>query len=122
MPSNTVPYLAPGPGHIWFAGKTSQGWTVKIDHHGWAGFPLITYHTHMSQLFIDEWDDGKGGLYVPAGFELGFIGNTPKSEDDINHVHFEMWDYTKGVPPGRENRALDPEPYLKCFGHRVLPA
>lgn len=119
MPSD-VPYLAPGPGNIWFAGKTETGWTVKIDHHAWAGFPLITYHTHMSTLFIDEWDNIGGGLYVPAGFQLGLIGNSPASDSDPNHCHFEMWDYTEGVASGRVNRALDPKPYLACFGHRLL--
>jgi murein DD-endopeptidase MepM/ murein hydrolase activator NlpD len=117
MPSD-VPYLAPGAGHIWFAGKTNTGWTVKIDHHGWAGFPLITYHTHMSELFIDDYDDGRGGLYVPAGFQLGLIG----PGGNVNHCHFEMWDYTEGVPPGRVNRALNPAPFLKCFGYRHLTA
>ncbi len=120
MPSNCVPYLAPGPGHIWFAGKTTTGWTIKIDHHAWAGFPLLSYHTHMSKLLVPEWDDKPGGLYIPAGKEIGIIGESPRSSNDPNHCHFELWDYTEGVVSGRVNRALDPAPYLACFGHRVL--
>ena len=119
MPSDTVPMIAAGPGHIWFAGETGTGWTVKIDHHGWAGFPLITYYTHMSELFIENWDNAGDGLYVPAGCELGCIG---EGGTNLNHCHFEMLDYTEGVPSGRVNRAMDPAPYLECFGHRVLPA
>jgi hypothetical protein len=119
MPSSTVPMLAAGPGHIWFAGKTGTGWTIKIDHHGWVGFPLLSYYTHMSELFVDDWD-GTSGLYVPAGFDLGLVGNSPLGADP-NHCHFELLDYTDGIEPGRENRALDPEPYLKCFGYRSFP-
>jgi murein DD-endopeptidase MepM/ murein hydrolase activator NlpD len=126
-PSNTIPMLATGPGHIWYAGLTAQGWTIKIDHHAWAGFPLVTYCTHMSELFIEPWFTGDeaegkgkaGGQYVYAGFQLGYVGNSPLGEDP-NHCHYEMWDYSEGVPSGRENRALDPELYLPYFGKLVM--
>lgn len=120
-PSNTIPMLAMGPGHIWSAEYTSTGWTVKVDHHAWCGFPLVTYYTHMSELFIDEWAAGAGGLYVYAGFQLGYVGNDPEEpDDDINHSHTELWDYSEGVGSGRVNRSLNPEEYFPHFGKVVL--
>lgn len=119
MPSKTVPMLAMGPGNIWFAGETSVGWTVQIDHHELVGFPLVTYYTHMSELFIPEWPSGGGGMEVHPGLELGFIGNNP-SDNDPNHCHMEMWDYSNG-PGDREQIALNPEHYLPYFGKLVLP-
>lgn len=118
-PSDTIPMLAMGPGHIWSAEETEQGWTVRIDHHAWVGFPLVTYYTHMSELFIPEWAAGAGGQYVYAGFQLGYVGNSPKGED-INHSHIELWDYSDGVQSGRVNRALNPEEYLPHFGKVIL--
>jgi hypothetical protein len=125
-PSDMIPMLAMGPGHIWYADETDQGWTVKIDHHAWCGFPLISYYTHMSELFIETWTHEGGGIgggqYVYAGFQLGFVGNSPKNDDDINHSHTELLDYSEGVQPGRENRCLNPEEYLPHFGQVVLQA
>jgi hypothetical protein len=120
-PSDEVPMLAMGPGNIWFAGLTSMGWTVKIDHHNLAGFPLVTYYTHMSELFIPNWDDDGGGQEVFAGMQLGFIGNSPAGAYDLNHSHTEMWDYSDGIENGRVNRALDPGLYTPYFGTLVLP-
>jgi hypothetical protein len=120
-PSNEVPMLAMGPGNIWFAGLTNMGWTVKIDHHDLAGFPLVTYYTHMSELFIPNWDSTGGGQEVFAGMQLGFIGNSPAGAYDLNHSHIEMWDYSEGVEDGRVNRALNPELYMPYFGKLVLP-
>ncbi len=123
-PSDMIPMLAMGPGHIWFANETDQGWTVKIDHHAWAGFPLISYYTHMSELFVGTWSHENGGLdggqYVHAGFQLGFVGNSPVNDDDINHSHTELLDYSPGVEPGRVNRALNPEKYLPHFGKVII--
>ena len=121
MPSSEVPMLAMGPGHIWFAGLTSMGWTVKIDHHALVGFPLVTYYTHMSELFIPDWDSTGGGQEVFAGMQLGFIGNSPAGANDLNHSHIEMWDYSEDVEDGRVNRALNPELYMPYFGKLVLP-
>ena len=126
-PSNTIPMLAMGAGNIWFAGLTGTGWSVLIDHHDWVGFPLITYYTHLSELFIDPWYKGEaqdgngkpGGQYVYPGFELGFVGNSPKGEDP-NHAHVEFQDFSDGVPGGRANRCLDPKPFLICFNHRII--
>ncbi len=118
MPSDTVPMLAMGPGHVWFAGKTTTGYTVKIDHHNLAGFALITYYTHMSELFIPE-HDGPDGMEVFPGMQLGFVGNSPKGPSDPNHCHMEMWDYDVGGP--RVQRAMDPGKYLPYFGQLVLP-
>lgn len=121
MPSSTVPMLAMGPGKIWFAGLTSTGWTVQIDHGSIVGFPLVSYYTHMSELLIPEHSEGGGGMEVAPGLQLGFIGNSPKSEGDPNHCHSELWDYSEGVGKARVDRCLDPEPYLRCFGQLVLP-
>lgn len=118
MWNDSVPALAAGPGHIWFAGHTETGWTVRIDHHDWCGFPLTTYYTHLSKLLIADWE-GKGGQFVPGGFPLGFVGNSPRG-DDPNHLHFELWDFSDDVPKGRVNRALDPADYLPCFAYRVF--
>ncbi len=118
--SNTVPMLAMGAGYIWFAGKTSMGWSVQIDHGVFAGFPLITYYTHMSELFIPEHVKGPHGTKVYPGMELGFVGNSPRGED-LNHAHIEFWDYSVDAGGDRENRCLDPAPYLRCFGQVVLP-
>ena len=118
-PSDTIPMLAMGPGTIWFAGKTSMGWTVKIDHGDSVGFPLVTYYTHLSELFIPEHAEGPGGREVEAGHQLGFVGNSPKG-DDLNHAHIEMWDYSAGAGGSRENRCLDPGKFLRCFGQVVL--
>lgn len=120
LASDTVPMLAMGPGKVWFAGKTSTGWTVKIDHENRAGFPLVTYYTHMSELFIAEQPEGGGGPEITAGTKLGFVGNSPKGQDP-NHAHIEFWDYSKGAGGDRENRCLDPMLYLRCMGQVVLP-
>jgi murein DD-endopeptidase MepM/ murein hydrolase activator NlpD len=121
MPSDTVPMLAMGPGHIWFAGKTSTGWTVKIDHHASVGFPLVTYYTHMSELFVPDWPEGGGGMEVFAGQQLGFIGNSPAGPSDPNHCHAELWDYSSDVGKARVDRALDPGKYLPYFSQLILP-
>jgi murein DD-endopeptidase MepM/ murein hydrolase activator NlpD len=118
--SNTVPMLAMGPGTIWFAGLTSTGWSVQIDHGASVGFPLVTYYTHMSKLFIPLHSKGPGGLEVPAGTQLGFVGNSPKGEDP-NHAHIEFWDYSAGAGGDRVTRCLDPGLYLRCFGQVALP-
>lgn len=120
LASSTVPMLAMGPGTIWFAGETSTGWTVKIDHGTLAGFPLVTYYTHMSELFITEHPEGVGGQEVTAGMKLGFVGNSPKGEDP-NHAHIEFWDYSDGVGGSRANRCLDPMLFLRCMGQVSLP-
>ena len=119
-PSDTIPMLAMGPGKIWFAGKTSMGWTVKIDHGLNAGFPLITYYTHMSELFIPEHAEGPNGMEVVPGTQLGYVGNSPKG-DDLNHAHIEFWDYSEDVDTStRVTRCLDPMKFLRCFGQVAL--
>ena len=120
LASNTVPMLAMGPGKIWFAGKTSTGWSVQIDHGMIAGFPLVTYYTHMSELFIPNHPKGKGGMEITAGTQLGFVGNSPKGQDP-NHAHIEFWDYSKDAGGERVTRALDPMLYLRCMGQVALP-
>ena len=121
MPSNEVPMLAMGPGNIWFAGLTNMGWTVKIDHHDYVGFPLNTYYTHMSEMFVAPWAEGGGGQVVSPGMQLGYIGNSPAGPNDINHCHVELLDYSNDVESGRVNRALDPADYLPYFSKLVLP-
>jgi hypothetical protein len=122
-PSNTIPMIAMGAGHIWFADETDQGWTIKIDHHDWYGFPLISYYTHMSDLFVPVWSkNGEGlggGEYVHAAQQIGYVGCSPKNPN-LNHSHTELLDYSPGVQPGRVNRCLNPELYLPHFGQLVL--
>lgn len=126
-PSGTIPMLAMGGGNIWYAGLLATGWSVLVDHHDWVGFPLVTYYTHMSELFVDPWHkgeqhegDGKpGGQYVYPGFELGLVGNSPKGADP-NHAHVELRDFSDGIPEGRVNRCLDPEMFLPSFSRRVI--
>jgi len=113
VPSGQVPMLAMGPGHVWFAGDSNYGWTIQIDHHGWAGFPLVTYYTHMSKLFVPEWDRQSGGMLVQAGQPIGIVG---EGGTDANHAHVEFWDFSPGVPSGRPNRAMDPRLFIPHFG------
>jgi hypothetical protein len=116
--SGEVPMLAMGPGHIWFAGDSNYGWTVQIDHHDWCGFPLVTYYTHMSKLFVPEWNRQSGGLLVQAGQPIGIVG---EGGTNANHAHVEFWDFSPGVKPGRENRAMDPKLFIPHFGTVVRP-
>jgi len=123
VPTGKVPMLAMGPGHIWYAGNAEMGWTIKIDHHDWVGFPLVTYYTHMSKLFVPEWDRQAGGLLVQAGQPIGIVGAGPTH---ANHAHVEFLDFSPGVQPGRVNRAMDPKLFIPHFGTVVrtlaLPA
>ncbi len=118
-PSDTVPMMAMGPGHVWFAGKTSTGWTVKIDHGLSVGFPLVTYYTHMSKLLIPEHSEGPDGIEVGPGDQIGYVGNSPKGEDP-NHAHIEFWDYSH-LHASRMELCLDPWLYLRCMGQVALP-
>lgn len=118
VPSGKVPMLAMGPGHIWYAGNAEMGWTIQIDHHDWVGFKLVTYYTHMSKLFVPEWDRQSGGMLVQAGQPIGIVGDGPTH---ANHAHVEFWDFSPGVPSGRPNRAMDPRLFIPHFGTVVRP-
>lgn len=106
MPSGEVPMLAMLAGTVWSAEKTPRGFTVKIDHGARYGAPLVSYYTHMSKLLVKKGDP------VTAGSVLGYIGNDPMSENDPNHAHVELWDYSSGEDD-RVHIAVDLGPYLK---------
>ncbi len=108
MPSD-VPMLAALEGTIWLAEDTPRGLTVEIDHGNRYGFPLVTYYTHMSALFVRKGDR------VTPGMPIGIIGNDPSTPYDPNHCHFELWDYSRGSNQPREVRCLDPQPYLAVW-------
>lgn len=115
VPTGKVIVRAPGPGRIWFSGNTNYGWTVRLDHGSYVGFPLNTYLTHMSKLFVPT-HEGKDGPYIYAGQALGVCG---EGGTDRNHVHFEMWDFSMGSQWGRPGTPIDPKLYLPHFGRVV---
>jgi hypothetical protein len=119
VPTGTIPLVAPGPGHIWYSKKTSMGWTVRLDHHDWTGLLLNSYVTHMSKLFVPEWDGGGGGPYVYAGQPLGLIGAGPTS---ANHIHMELWVFGEGKKWDRPGIPIDPKLYLPHWGRLLLAA
>ncbi len=106
--SGDVPMLAALAGEVWTAERTSTGFTVHIDHGSRYGAPLVTYYTHMSSLLVRK------GQVVPSGALIGIVGNDPRTKNDPNHCHFEIWDYSEGSRP-RELRCVDPGPYLKVW-------
>jgi murein DD-endopeptidase MepM/ murein hydrolase activator NlpD len=112
-----IPTLAIGPGSVWYAKNAYYGYTVKIDHHDYAGFPLVSYYTHMSELLVDEKDNGPDGEYVWAGKPIGIVGAGPTH---ANHCHIELWDFSRDVPSGRKNRAMDPSQFLPHFGQVIV--
>jgi murein DD-endopeptidase MepM/ murein hydrolase activator NlpD len=114
VPSNAIPVVAPGAATIWYSKLTAQGWTVRLDHHDWAGLLLNTYLTHMSELFVPLHPAGGGGPYVYAGQPLGYVGAGPTN---ANHLHFEMWSFDSSP-----REALDPALYLPHWGKAVISA
>jgi hypothetical protein len=117
-PSNIIPMYAAGPGHLWKCELLSNGWAVRIDHHDWFGFPLNSLYLHMQQVFVPEWN-GAGGMYLPAGYPIGIVGDgsAGTKSTNLNHCHFELLDYSSSP-----RTPLNPAPYLDVFGWGVVPA
>lgn len=110
-----VPMVAMLAGDVWFADYTPMGWTVQVDHGDRYGFPLVSYYTHQSALLVAK------GESVVAGQIIGIVGNSPVTENDPNHCHAELWEYTHGTRP-RVERCMDPMPYLSAWQPRDLSA
>lgn len=100
-----IPALAASSGVVSIAKATPTGNTVVIRHpNGWA-----TYYTHLATLAVHA------GMRVHAGQSVGTIGASPKDEEGLRHLHFELW------KNGSRSGAVDPDPYLAAWSRIVIP-
>jgi murein DD-endopeptidase MepM/ murein hydrolase activator NlpD len=94
-----VPALAARAGRVVKAERTRRGFTLVIDHGGFA-----TYYTHLDRMFVAV-DDA-----VRAGQPLGIIGADPsQGRRAFKHLHFELW------PDGTRASAIDPRPRMRVW-------
>lgn len=107
---NGIPALAAGPGKVWFAGNTSTGWAVVIDHGYVSGVgPVTTAYRHLGTIYGNL----KKGDPIEAGQQLGPMSYSPiKKRVDLNHLHFSVKVFpVKGMKQIDAN--IDPKTLLK---------
>jgi murein DD-endopeptidase MepM/ murein hydrolase activator NlpD len=97
-PKWVIPYgvtaRAAAAGTVQIAGNSPTGYRLWIDHDN----GLRTGYFHLLDLRVAV------GQVIPAGTELGLIGDNPKDHDG-RHLHFELSPVDRYAP-------IDPAPYL----------
>jgi murein DD-endopeptidase MepM/ murein hydrolase activator NlpD len=102
MPNNVLA-LSCHRGTVWSVDRDPQGFVVKIDH----GFPWLSVYRHLKNPTVTK------GQSVGPGHPVGTIGHDPRNSKGINHLHFEVWDTSRGNVNTRAARSIDPAPFLK---------
>lgn len=105
--------VAAKDGVVWFAGKTSRGYAVVIDH----GKPFATFYTHLAApagVLAGDHASGRSALtgkptHVKAGDVIGIMGFDPLDKQKLRHLHFEVWH------GGPSTHAVDPEPAMRAW-------
>jgi murein DD-endopeptidase MepM/ murein hydrolase activator NlpD len=105
MPNNVLA-LACQRGKVWSVVRDPQGFVIKIDH----GTPWLSVYRHLKNPLVSK------GERVGPGQPIGTIGHDPRNKQGINHLHFEIWDTSRGTENTRAKRSIDPAPFLKLWG------
>jgi murein DD-endopeptidase MepM/ murein hydrolase activator NlpD len=100
MPDGTHA-LAASDGVVTFAGSTSRGQAIVLDH---GGGTLGTFYTHLETLLAAVGDRVRGGQAI------GIIGADPLDGEHLKHLHFEIW---RGALTTAN--AIDPAPLLRTW-------
>ena len=110
-PTGGAEAIAPVDGRVWSVRHSANnGWVVKLSH----GYPYLTAYRHLARVDVDA------GQEVKMGQTLGIIGHAPIAKKrGVNHLHFEIWDFSRPGPRNRIVKVVDHGPWLK--GWRKLP-